>query len=158
MLQYHDCYENCSRSHRSSWNLRCGYGLINQARITPGRCLLASIKFPPFGELPLLVSVQSPVAFSGDNDSDVGMPSWISVLNENGNVGYAARDLAPIYATTFPPSYLSTSSLVPESIPAWLYGIALNLFLPTGVAAVAATHLVPWSGYYPRRKRQSVCW
>jgi len=39
-----------------------------------------------------------------------------------------ARDLAPIYGTTFPPSYLSPSSLVPESISAWRYGIAPNLF------------------------------
>lgn len=106
--------------------MRGGRGRVDRARITPGRCLLASIKFPPplanyrlsfpFGLL--LHSARRRRHASGRP------PSWIPELNENGNVLGA---ILP-HATTFPPSYLSPSSPVPESIPVWRYGIAPNLF------------------------------
>jgi len=55
-FQCHDGNENCSWSRRLSWNLRDDHRRVDRIRITPDWCLLASIKFPPFGELSLELS------------------------------------------------------------------------------------------------------
>lgn len=129
--------------NRLSWNL-CGKMKVAAYELAPTRCLLDSIKSlsrritNSFGYI--LLHIRRFIA--------------TIVMNQ------MKMEISPRFCTpgirhiTFPLSYLSPSSLVPESIPALAIRNCPQFIFSTGDGK---THLVPRSEYHPWRKRQSVC-